>query len=232
MRFSAFHPFTQFVPLPFFRDDGDVPFRDAIHHKYSIKIPKQRVILLRIEWKTGWWRFRFDTNKGFWHMILESWKMPNSRKFYLWSGITGSNFDLEFKKNITNIEYSLRAIQWWLWYWDFRAHRLICHMAPNNNPIESNPLALFLSSTMFGLKTPSGGDPPVPSRMVKLQVPARVKLSHRKWFVGRHWKKFRSKWSYAIIIAYCIASIANWDKFSALREVLSSGVWGVAMGTK
>ena len=51
MSIRAFHPVC---PFAIFHDDGDVPFRDAIHHKYSIKIPKQRVILLRIEWKTGW----------------------------------------------------------------------------------------------------------------------------------------------------------------------------------
>ena len=40
-------------------------FRDAIHHKYSIKMPKQQVILLRTEWKTRWSRFRFDTLNSF-----------------------------------------------------------------------------------------------------------------------------------------------------------------------
>ena len=35
-------------------ESGVVPFRDATHDKYSIKIPKQCVILLRIEWRTRW----------------------------------------------------------------------------------------------------------------------------------------------------------------------------------
>ena len=37
-----------------------VSFRDAIHHKHLIKIPKQYAILLRIELRTRWLRFGID----------------------------------------------------------------------------------------------------------------------------------------------------------------------------
>ena len=167
-----FRAFTQFVPLPFSRDDGDVPFRDAIHHKYSIKVPKERVILLRIGWKTGWWRFRFDSNKSFF-LKYELGKLKN----------------VEFAKMLSLTCCNL--IKFWPRIKNHNQSRVL---------IESNPMALFLSSTKFTLETPRG-IPPVPSRMVKLQVPARVRLSHRKSFVGRYRKKFRNKWSYAIIIA-------------------------------
>ena len=46
-------------------EGGVVPFWDAIHDKYLIKILKQHAILLRIEWRTRWWRFRFDTVSSF-----------------------------------------------------------------------------------------------------------------------------------------------------------------------
>ena len=49
------------LPSGDFPGEGDVvSFRDAIHHKYLIKIPKQYVILLRIECRSRWRRFRFD----------------------------------------------------------------------------------------------------------------------------------------------------------------------------
>ena len=35
-------------------ESGVVPFRDDIHDKYLIKIPKQCVILLRIECRRRW----------------------------------------------------------------------------------------------------------------------------------------------------------------------------------
>ena len=54
------------MPLGAFPGEGDfVSFRDAIHHKYLIKIPRQYVILLRIERTARWYRFRFDTVNSF-----------------------------------------------------------------------------------------------------------------------------------------------------------------------
>ena len=41
------------------------PFQDAIHHKYSINRPKQHAILLRIERRARWSRFRVDMINGF-----------------------------------------------------------------------------------------------------------------------------------------------------------------------
>ena len=51
------------LPSGDFPGVGDVPFRDAIRHKYSIKIPKEHVILLRIG---------FDPVKGLCDMGLLS----------------------------------------------------------------------------------------------------------------------------------------------------------------
>ena len=36
-----------------------------LHHKYSVNVPKQHVVLLRIEWRTLWSRFRFYLNNPF-----------------------------------------------------------------------------------------------------------------------------------------------------------------------
>ena len=59
------------LPSGDFLDEGDVVFfRDAIHHKYVIKIPKQYVVLLSIEGRTRWRRFRFDTVDSFGAMDL------------------------------------------------------------------------------------------------------------------------------------------------------------------
>ena len=43
------------LPSGDFPGDGGVfPFWDVIYDKYTIMIPKQHVILLRIEWRTWW----------------------------------------------------------------------------------------------------------------------------------------------------------------------------------
>ena len=58
-------PLAQFA-LGRFPDEGDVgPFRDVIHHKYSIKMQKQHVILFKIERRTRWQLFHLDTVRVF-----------------------------------------------------------------------------------------------------------------------------------------------------------------------
>ena len=57
---------TYLLPSGNFPGEGDaISFRDAIDHKYFIKMPKQYVILLRIERRARWWRFHFDTVNNF-----------------------------------------------------------------------------------------------------------------------------------------------------------------------
>ena len=78
-------------------ESGAVPFQDVIYDKYLIKIRKQNVILLKLEWRTRWWRFCVDTVNGFWDIDLLSWKITDSQKIWHWLLITGSHFDLGSK---------------------------------------------------------------------------------------------------------------------------------------
>ena len=53
-------------PWMIFPDEGGiVSIRDAMHHKYSNKIPKHYVILFTIKRVTRWRRLRFDTDNSF-----------------------------------------------------------------------------------------------------------------------------------------------------------------------
>ena len=60
MPIKAFKPV---YPRAIFPDDSDVPFRDAIHHKYVIEILKQ-VIPFIIVRETRWRRFHFATGSS------------------------------------------------------------------------------------------------------------------------------------------------------------------------
>ena len=64
-------------------------FRNAIRHKYSIKMPKQHIILLIIECIARWWKFEIAMINAFWDMDLQSWENLITRKFDFWQSKLG-----------------------------------------------------------------------------------------------------------------------------------------------
>ena len=67
-------PLTQFTLGRFFSGEGGVvAFRNAMRRKYSVKMPRQRVVLFKIKWKTQKWNFYVATlNSRFWSMYIIS----------------------------------------------------------------------------------------------------------------------------------------------------------------
>ena len=68
---------SQFVLGDIFREGDVVPFRNALGHKYSIQMPKQRVILLRIE-QESCWKIYFGT-LGCFFLEMGLVKLKNDR---------------------------------------------------------------------------------------------------------------------------------------------------------